>query len=59
MSLNKEELNMILKIVDISLEFGVPAIKNAIENINKEVITQDDIDNLIIDEEWEDYFTKE
>jgi hypothetical protein len=51
MSLNKEELTMILKIIDMSLEFGVPMVENAIENINKEVITQEDIDNLSIDED--------
>lgn len=59
MSLNKEELTMILKIIDMSLEFGVPMVENAIENINKEVITQEDIDNLSIDEDWDDYFEKD
>lgn len=59
MALNREELTMILNIIDISLEYGVPTIANAIENLNKEVISQDDIDNLVIDEEWESYFDEE
>lgn len=59
MSLNKEELTMILNIIDISLEYGVPTIANAIDNMNKEVISQEDIDNLVIDEEWENYFDDE
>lgn len=47
--MNKTEIEMIMKIVDLSFKYGVPVVENIIYNINKEQITEQDIDDLIID----------
>ena len=56
MSLEKHEVDLILTIIDLSVKYGVPLVKDTIDNLNKEQITQQDIDNLQIDTQWEDYF---
>lgn len=56
MSLNKNEVSMILTLVDMSLKYGIPLVEKTIENLNKETISHEDIKNLKIDAEWEDYF---
>jgi len=47
---------LILKVLGLAVKHGVPAVKKAIENSNKEVITEEDIDNLTIDKDPGEYF---
>ncbi|MFW6377597.1 MAG: hypothetical protein ACOCZ5_03020 [bacterium] len=54
--MNKNEVNLILQIIDLSLKYGVPTVQNAIERTNKDVITKEDIEKLKIDSEWEEFF---
>ena len=56
MSLNKNEVSMILTLVDMSLKYGIPLVEKTIENLNKETISYEDINDLKIDADWEDYF---
>lgn len=48
---------LIINVLDLAIQYGAPLVKQAIENSGKDVITQEDIDNLKIDdknaEDWE------
>lgn len=47
---------IILKVLDKAFQYGVPLVKSAIENNEKEVITIEDIDNLEIDDDPTNWF---
>lgn len=55
MALSKDEINLILKLVDLSLQYGIPMISTAINLSEKEILTQEDIDDLKIEKGFEDY----
>jgi hypothetical protein len=46
--MNKHEVNLILQVMDLALKYGIPAVQNIIDRINKDVITKEDIDKLKI-----------
>lgn len=54
--MTKQELNIILEIIDLSLKYGIPALRDIFSNMEKDTITYEDIEKLKIDMEWEDYF---
>lgn len=43
-------LNLILQILNLAIKHGAPIVKSYIKSTNKEVITQEDIDDLRIDD---------
>ena len=53
--MNKQEIELILKLLDIALLYGVPFAQGILNRIDKEVITKEDIDNLVINTDFEDY----
>lgn len=53
--MTKQELNITLEIIDLSLKYGIPAVRNILMNMNKEEITKEDIEKTRVDLEWEDY----
>lgn len=55
MSLSKEEVSLILELIDLALQYGIPAVRTTIEFTGKEILTQDDIDNMKIEKDFEDY----
>lgn len=54
--MKREELEVILEIIDISLKYGVPLVREIIRKSGKAEITIEDIEELKIDKQWEDYF---
>lgn len=54
--MNKEQVALILQLLDLTLKYGIPIVSNMIENMDKEVITMEDVNQLKIDMEWDDYF---
>lgn len=54
--MNKEEVKLVIHLVGIIAKYGVPAVKNFIEYIEKEKITKEDIDNLMLEKNPEDFF---
>jgi hypothetical protein len=55
-SMNTQEVNMVLDILDLALKYGIPFVKSAIENSGKTELTKEDIENLKIDAQWDNYF---
>lgn len=54
--MNKHEVNLVLQIMDLVLKYGIPAVQNVIDRMNKEEITKEDIEKLKIEEDWEEFF---
>lgn len=54
--MDKHQVNLILEIVDLALKYGIPVIQEILNNMEKEVITRQDVENLRIDMEWQNYF---
>lgn len=54
--MTKQELSTLLEIIDLSLKYGIPTVRNIFTNMNKEEITKEDIEKARIDLEWEDYY---
>lgn len=57
--MNQASVTLILKLLNMATKYGLPAVKSAIEAMNKEVITEEDIDNLIIEKDPEDFFQQD
>ncbi len=56
--MNKDQVNVVLSLLHLVSVYGIPAIQKAIENMDKEVITKDDVDNLKISSEWDGFFKR-
>lgn len=53
--MTKQEISTLLEVIDLSLKYGIPAVRNIFMNMNKEEITKEDVEKARIDLEWEDY----
>lgn len=52
------EVSVILAILDKALQYGIPIVKQQIENSGKTVITEEDVKNLIIDDNPNEWFSQ-
>jgi len=55
-SMTAQEVNMVLDILDLALKYGIPFVQSAITNSGKTELTKEDIENLKIDAQWDNYF---
>ena len=55
-SMTTQEVNMVLDILDLALKYGIPFVQSAIENSGKAELTREDIENLKINAQWDNYF---
>lgn len=54
--MNKETVLTIINIVELVMKYGAPVVKSAIEAMNKDDITIQDIRKLYIEKEPKEYF---
>lgn len=52
------KIELILAILDKALFYGIPVVKTALENLNKDVITSEDIKNLYIEDNSDNWFSE-
>jgi len=54
--MDKETISFIVFLISIVTKYGAPAVKNFIDYIEKDEITKEDIEALIIDKDPEEFF---
>ena len=56
--MDKEQINIILTLINAVSLHGIDIVKKAISNMNKENITAKDIEGLKISKQWDGYFRR-
>lgn len=56
--MDKEQINIILTLINAVSVHGIYIVKRAISNMDKENITAKDIEELKISKQWDGYFRR-
>ncbi len=56
MKMDKETVSFIVFLIGIVTKYGAPAVKNLLEYIDKQEITEEDLKSLIINKNPEEFF---
>lgn len=56
MEMDKQTVSFIIFLIGVVTKYGAPAVKNLIEYIDKEKITQEDLESLVINKNPEEFF---